>query len=60
MRTDRQTLLWALVVFFGASLAFNVVNDLTEGEDAIVRVGAQLATLAIILGAVVLVMRRKG
>jgi hypothetical protein len=60
MNTNRQTLLWALVVFFGASLAFNVVNDATEGEDALVRVGAQLATLAVILGAVVLVMRRKG
>ncbi len=60
MGANRPMLLWTLVLFFGASLAFGAVNDLTEGEDALVRVGAQLAALAVILGAVVLFVRHRG
>jgi hypothetical protein len=59
MGASRQTLLWTLVLFFGASLAFGAVNDLTEGEDALVRVGAQLAALGAILAAVVLFVRHR-
>ena len=59
MRTDRQTLLWALVAFFGASIAFNAVNDATAGEALVLRIGAQLLALGLIVGAIVLFMRRR-
>lgn len=59
MGADRQMLLWALVVFFGASLAFNAINDLTDGEQLGVRIAAQIVALAAILALVVLVARRR-
>jgi membrane protein DedA with SNARE-associated domain len=60
MGADRQTLLWALVLFFGASLLFNVVNDATEGEPVLLRLGAQVLVLAALIGAIVLFVRRRG
>ena len=56
---DRRTLLWALVAFFGASIAFNAINDLTEDEPLGARLGLQLLALALIVGAIVLLVRRK-
>jgi hypothetical protein len=57
---NRQTLLWSLVVFFGAGLLFNAVNDATEGEAAGIRVLAQVVTLAIVVGVITLVVRLRG
>jgi hypothetical protein len=54
---ERSTLLWTLVVFFGASIAFGAVRDLTDGESTAVVVLAQVALLAIIVGAIVLFVR---
>jgi len=57
---QRQTVLWALVAFFGASITFNLINDATEGEPIALRLGAQLAALLVIVGVVVLIARRRG
>ena len=54
---NRQTVLWALVLFFGASLAFNALNDVTEGESTALRLGVQVLALGVIVGAVVLFVR---
>ena len=56
---ERSTLLWTLVVFFGASIAFAAVRDLTADESTAVIVLAQVALLAVIVGAIVLVVRRR-
>ena len=56
---ERSTLLWTLVVFFGASLAFSGVRDLTADESTAVTVLAQVALLVLIVGAIVLVVRRR-
>ena len=56
---DRRTLLWALVAFFGASLAFNTINDLSEGEPLGVRIALQVLALAVIVGVISLLVRRK-
>jgi hypothetical protein len=57
---DRRNLLWTLVAFFGAGLVFFGVRQATEGESAIVVLGAQLIALAAIIGLVVVLVRRQG
>lgn len=57
---SRQTLLWTLVVFFGASLAFNAVQDLTADEPIGVTIAVEVAVLAAIVGLIVLVVRLRG
>jgi len=56
----RQTLLWTIVLFFGASLAFGGLNRVTEGEPLGVRLGAQVLLLGVIVGAIVLIVRARG
>jgi uncharacterized membrane protein YhaH (DUF805 family) len=55
---DRSTLAWTLVAFFGASLAFAALNRLTADSSSAVSFGVQVAALAVLLGAVLLVVRR--
>lgn len=56
---DRNTVLWVLVLFFGASVVFGGLRRLTEDESAGVTIGVQVAALALIVGAVVLVARSR-
>jgi hypothetical protein len=56
----RQTMLWTLVVFFGASLIFGGINNATEGEPLALRLGLQVAALAVIVGVIMLYLRRRG
>jgi hypothetical protein len=55
---DRTTLLWTLVVFFGASVAFATLNNVTADSSTAVRVGVQLGALAIVIGGIVFAVRR--
>jgi uncharacterized membrane protein YhaH (DUF805 family) len=55
---NRTSALWVLVLFFGASVAFGGLRRLTEDESTAVVVGVQLGALALIVGAVVLAVRR--
>ena len=57
---DRRTVLWTLTAFFGASVAFNLVSSLSEGESATVRLLLQLVALALVLGLVAIVVRCQG
>jgi hypothetical protein len=50
--------LWVLVAFFGASVVFNGLRRLTDGESTAVVVGVQLAALALVVGIVVVLVRR--
>lgn len=54
---DRDSILWVLVVFFGASVVFAGLRRLTEDESTGVTVGVQVGALALIVGLVVLVVR---
>jgi hypothetical protein len=52
------TALWVLVLFFGASLVFSALRRLTEDESTAVTLAVQVGALALIVAAVVLVVRR--
>jgi uncharacterized membrane protein YhaH (DUF805 family) len=54
----RSTALWAMVLFFAASLVFVGLRRLTEDQGAGVTVGAQLGALVAIVLAVTVVVRR--
>ena len=55
---ERSTLLWTLVAFFGAAIAFNGVQQLTEDESTLVTIGLELVVLALIIAFIVFVVRR--
>jgi hypothetical protein len=56
---DRDTVLWALVVFFGASIMFGAIRKATSDESAAVTLAIQLAAGLVVVGAIVLFMRRR-
>ena len=56
---DRDTLLWALVLFFGASIAFSAIQRATEDESVLVTLGFEALALVVIVGGIVLVVRRR-
>jgi hypothetical protein len=51
---------WTLALFFGSAIAFGLVRKLTEHQGALVTLLAQVAVLAVIIGAIVLVVRHLG
>jgi uncharacterized membrane protein YhaH (DUF805 family) len=51
---------WTLVLFFGSAIVFGVVRKLTHDQGAVVTLVAQLAALAVIVAAIVLVVRKLG
>jgi hypothetical protein len=56
---DRNSLLWTLVVFFGASIMFAAIRNATNDESAGVQLAAQLAAGAVVVAAIVVVVRRR-
>jgi hypothetical protein len=56
---DRNTVLWTLVVFFGASIMFGALGKATSSEAAGVTLAVQLLAGLIVVGAIVLFMRRR-
>jgi hypothetical protein len=56
---ERNTLLWTLVLFFGASLMFATIRDATRGEGIGVALAAQLAAGLLLVAVIVLYVRRK-
>jgi hypothetical protein len=58
---DRNTVLWTIVVFFGATVLFGAIGNLTEDESDLVRIGLQaLAGLIVVALLVVFVRRTRG
>jgi lipopolysaccharide export LptBFGC system permease protein LptF len=55
---DRNTALWALTLFFGASVLFGLVRRATEDSSTAVTVGAQLVALVVLVAAIVVFVRR--
>ena len=49
---------WAVTLFFGCWIAFAALHSLTKGQSTAVTVLVQIGALALIVAAVVLVVRR--
>jgi MYXO-CTERM domain-containing protein len=56
---NRNTVLWTLVLFFGASIMFGVIRNATEDESTGVSLGLQLFAGLLLIGAVILFVRRR-
>lgn len=56
---DRNTLLWTIVVFFGATVVFGAIGNATEDESALVRIGLQALAGLLLIGVLVAVVRRQ-
>ena len=56
---EKQTLLWVLVVFFGASIVFRFIRRATEDESAGVTIVLALAALGLMIGAIAYVVKRR-
>ena len=56
---DRNTLLWVLVVFFGASVLFGAIGNLTEDESDVLRIGLQALAGLLVIGLLVVYVRRQ-
>jgi MYXO-CTERM domain-containing protein len=56
---DRNTFLWTLVLFFGASILFGSLRRATEGESTALVVGVQVGALALLVAALVVFVRRR-
>jgi threonine/homoserine efflux transporter RhtA len=56
---DRNTLLWAIVVFFGASLMFSTIRDAADEDGIGVSLAAQVAAGLLLVAFIVLIVRRR-
>jgi hypothetical protein len=56
---DRDTVLWTLVLFFGASVMFAAIREATRDEGTGVSLGAQFAAGLVLVGAIVFYVRRR-
>ena len=56
---DRKTILWCLTVFFGASITFQAIKSATEDSSQASRSALQSAALALMIVAVVLIVRKR-
>jgi hypothetical protein len=57
---DRTGLLWTLVVFFGASIMFRAIRNATDDESIGVTLGLEVLAGLVVIGAIVLIVRRRG
>jgi uncharacterized membrane protein YhaH (DUF805 family) len=55
---NQNTFLWVLVVFFGGTVLFGGLRQLTEDSPTGVTVAVQLGALALVIALLVLVVRR--
>ena len=56
---DRNTVLWTLVVFFGASLLFSTIRKASDEDGLGVSLAAQLTAGLLLVAFIVLVVRRR-
>jgi hypothetical protein len=56
---DRDTVLWTLVLFFGASVMFAAIREATKDEGTGLSLGLQLAAGLVLVGAIVVYLRRR-
>jgi hypothetical protein len=56
---DRNTAMWTLVLFFGASLMFATIRNATSDRGIGLTLGLEVIAGLVLIGAVVLYMRRR-
>ena len=56
---DRDTVLWTLVVFFGASIMFAAIRNATSDEGIGLSLVLQLVAGLVVVGAIVIFVRRR-
>jgi MYXO-CTERM domain-containing protein len=56
---NRNTVLWTIVLFFGASIMFGAIRNATEDEGTGVSLGLQLFAGLLLVGALILFVRRR-
>jgi hypothetical protein len=56
---ERNAVLWTIVVFFGASIMFATLRNATKGESAGVQLLVQLGAALILVGAIVVYVKRR-
>ena len=56
---SRKTVLWCITVFFGASVAFQAIKSATEDQSDAVSLGLQAIALALMIVAIVLIVRKR-
>ena len=55
-----STFVWAIVLFLGGWLLFGALRDATEDSGLAITLLVQFGALAIVVGVVVLIVRRRG
>jgi hypothetical protein len=56
---ERNTVLWTLVLFFGASLMFATIKNATEDESVGTSLASQLVAGVLLVVVIVLWMKRR-
>jgi hypothetical protein len=56
---NRDTVIWTLVLFFGASVMFAAIRNATEDEGTGLSLGLQLAAGLVLVGAIVVYVKRR-
>jgi hypothetical protein len=56
---DRNALLWTMVVFFGASVIFSTIGRATKDEGIGVTLALEFAAGLVLVGVIVVVVRRR-
>ncbi|MET0513191.1 MAG: hypothetical protein ABW135_16080 [Thermoleophilaceae bacterium] len=56
---ERNTVLWTLVLFFGASLMFSTIRKASEGEGIGITLAAQISAGVLLVVFIVLYMRSR-
>jgi hypothetical protein len=56
---DRDSVLWTIVVFFGASILFAAIRNATEDESTGVSLAIQLVAGLVLVAAIVVFVRRR-
>ena len=52
-------MLWTLVVFFGATVLFGAIGNLTEDESDVLRIGLQVLAGLLVVGLLVAYVRKQ-
>ena len=56
---DRDSVLWTLVLFFGASVMFAAIREATKDEGTGLSLGLQLVAGLVLVGAIVFYVKRR-
>lgn len=56
---NRKSVLWSITVFFGASITFQAIKSATRDSPAGVSLGLQGVALALMIVAIVLIVRKQ-